>query len=322
MTDPATSQSGKPLTRYRNRDISSADIVFLRKMVAEHGELGRERLSRVICETWDWRQANGSWAGYACRDLLLRLEEWGHLTLPVPTRRGPTRRKLPLLTAALVPLGWVPIEGDDVCLDELTVRPIAPEERAGWRLYIERYHYLGWRPIVGEHLLYAALLGSELVALIGWASAALHNGPRDRYLGWDEPAKHRGLSRIANNVRFLVLPWVRVKHLASKVLAANLRRLSRDWESAWGHSLLLAETFVDQSRFVGTCYRASNWLLLGQTRGRSKHGNKYVENGVPKAVFVYPLHRRARRLCSGRTHERGDAGSDTGPARRRGVGIG
>ena len=299
MTDLATSRSGKPLTRYRNRDIFSADIVFLRELVAKHGKLGREELSRVVCEAWGWRQANGNWAAYACRDLLLRLEEWGFLALPPSTRRGSARHKLPLLPAAMVPLAWTPIGEGDVCLDELVVRPIAPEERAGWRLHMERYHYLGSRPIVGEHVLYAALLGSELVALLGWASAARHNGPRDRYLGWGEATKRRNLCLIANNVRFVVLPWVQVKGLASKVLACNLRRLSQDWGRVWGHPLLLTETFVDQSRFAGICYRASNWLLLGQTRGRSKHGNRYVENGVPKTVFVYPLHRRAQqRLCS------------------------
>lgn len=185
------------------------------------------------------------------------------------------------------------MRGAEVDLASLIVRPIGPEERLGWRIYMARYHYLGFRPIVGEHLLYAALLGSELVALLGWAGAALQAPLRDSYLGWDEATKRRQLHLVANNIRFLVLPWVRVKHLASKVLATNLRRLSGDWQQAWGHPLLLAETFVDTSRFRGTCYRAANWRCLGQTAGRSRHANRYSRNGVPKALFVYPRNHRA-----------------------------
>lgn len=134
------------------------------------------------------------------------------------------------------------------------------------------------------------------MALIGWAGAALQAPLRERYIGWDEPTKRKRLHLVANNIRFLVLPWIRVKHLASKVLAANLRRLSGDWHEAWGHPLWLAETFVDTSRFRGTCYRAANWRCLGQTAGRSRHANRYGRNGVPKALFVYPLHRHATEI--------------------------
>jgi hypothetical protein len=176
----------------------------------------------------------------------------------------------------------------------LVVRPIAPEERAGWRAYVERYHYLGSRSLVGESLCYAAFLGDELVALLAWTTASLHNGPRDRYLGWDAARKREALPLVVDNVRFLILPWVKVPHLASRVLATNLRRLSRDWQVAYGHSVWLAETFVDRARFRGTCYRASNWMYLGETQGFSRRGYVYQANGRPKLVFVYPLVRRAR----------------------------
>jgi hypothetical protein len=188
------------------------------------------------------------------------------------------------------------MRGPDVDLDTLVVRPIAQEERLGWRLFIDRYHYLGDCTLVGEHLLYAAFLGRELVALLAWASAALHAPWREQYIGWDEDSKRQRLHLVANNVRFLVLPWVKVPHLASKILATNLRRLSADWQRARGHPVYLAETFVDTARFRGTCYQASNWLYLGQTAGRSKRGNAYLKNGAPKALYVYPLHRHAQRL--------------------------
>ena len=277
------------LLRYRRREVRQRDIALVESLVGQAQT--RSQLYGAVCEAWGWRQANGRPSIQACQDLLLRLEERGHLRLP-PGRQRSERRALPLLPLDLIPLTGLEVRGPDVDLSSLRVRPIQPEERLGWRTYVARYHYLGWRPIVGEHLLYAAFLGSELVALLGWAGAALQAPLRDDYLGWDEATKRRQLHLVANNIRFLVLPWVRVKHLASKVLAANLRRLSCDWQKAWGHPLCLAETFVDTSRFRGTCYRAANWRCLGQTAGRSRSANRYPSNGVPKALFVYPLLRR------------------------------
>lgn len=169
----------------------------------------------------------------------------------------------------------------------------------GWRTYMARYHYLGCGTLVGESLRYAAWLGGELVALLGWAGATLHNAPRDQHLGWTAQQKRERLHLVANNVRFLILPWVRVPHLASRILGANLRRLSADWEAVYGHPVFLAETFVDRARFRGTCYRASNWLELGETRGFSRQGRVYRHHGHPKVVFLYPLGRHAReRLCA------------------------
>jgi hypothetical protein len=295
---PEVTPAGGPILRYRNRDIHLSDLEFLRSTIAD--SRSRKEVYRRVCKVWGWQQANGNPRLVACQDLLLRLEERGHLRLPCSRQRASgsasKRRQLPTLPAELVALPWVPVGGtEEVDLTSLVVRPIAPEERAGWRLFMGRYHYLGDRPIVGEHLLYAALLRDDLVALLGWASAALHVPARERYVGWEECTKRRRLHLVANNVRFLVPRWVRVKCLASRVLALCVRRLSSDWQAAWGHPLLLAETFVD-SRFKGTCYRAANWTYLGQTAGRSKRGNDYSYNDAPKAVFVYPLHRHACRL--------------------------
>jgi len=163
---------------------------------------------------------------------------------------------------------------------------------------MERYHYLGYRPIIGEHVHYAAFLGDALVALLGWGSAALRAPLREKYIGWSEETKGKRLHLVADNVRFLVLPWVHVPHLASKILATNLRRLSDDWQTKWGHPVHLAETFVDSGRFRGTCYRAANWQYLGQTAGRTKRGNAYLHRGTPKALYVYPLHRKVKRLLT------------------------
>jgi len=190
-----------------------------------------------------------------------------------------------------------PPEFDAAQLAEaLVVRPIEPEEAQGWELYVERYHYLGACSLVGESLRYVALCGQTPVALLGWASAALHNRPREQYIGWSKEEKARALCLVANNVRFVVLPWGRRPHVASRVLAANLRRLSADWRERYGHPVVLAETFVDRARFRGTCYRASNWLELGETQGFGRSGLRYTQHGQPKSVLVYPLHRKAKEL--------------------------
>jgi hypothetical protein len=297
MATEITTAAGA-LLRFRNRDIGPRELEFLRTTIARGGWRTLTDLSRIVCEAWAWRQRNGGLSAFACRDLLLRLEQWGHLDLGVRRRRGPrgSGRKKSGIPIELIPIAEIALTDAEANLNELVVRPIEREERLGWRLYMERYHYLGFRPLVGEHLLYAAYLDTELVALLGWGSAALHVPARERFVGWDEQAKRRHLHLVANNVRFLVLPWVRVKSLASKVLAYNLRRLSRDWQAVWGHPVLLAETFVDTARFRATCYRAANWNYLGHTAGRTKRGYQYLNHGTPKAVFVYELHARACQL--------------------------
>jgi hypothetical protein len=286
------------LVRYRNRDIREGDLSFIRSVLADRP--GRVEAFARICEAWGWRQANGAPAVLACADLLLRLQEWGYIQLPPPRcpgRRARTERGRAGNGGLMLPMDLIPLTGldvrDPVDLSRLIVRPIAPEERLGCRLYMARYHYLGDRTIIGEHILYAAFLDGELVALLAWASAAFRVPLRETFIGWDEPTKRRRLHLVVNNVRFLVLPWVRVRNLASKILALNLQRLSADWDAVWRHPLYLAETFVDASRFRGTCYRAANWIHLGQTAGRTKRGNAYLFGASPKSIYVYPLHRRA-----------------------------
>jgi hypothetical protein len=174
---------------------------------------------------------------------------------------------------------------------------IKQQEVARWSDLMNRYHYLGYRSIAGQSLRYVATVEDEWVALIGWGSAALKCGVRERFIGWEEAKKLKRLILISNNVRFLVFPWVRWKNLASRVLSLNLRRLSEDFQAAYGHPIYLAETFVD-TRFRGSCYRAANWQYVGQTRGWTKSGDHYVYNGRPKAVYVYRLHRNAEAMLN------------------------
>ena len=186
-----------------------------------------------------------------------------------------------------------PRDGGVPTVGAFSLRPIADEERDGFRLHLERFHYLGFERSVGESLGYAAFLGNELVALLDWGAAVLHCEPRERYIGWDSATRSRHLGLVVNNRRFLILPWIRQPHLASRVLGANLRRLSTDWAAVYGHPVALAETFVDTTRYRGTCYRASNWVHVGETRGFSRTRHGFAPNERPKSVFVYPLMRDA-----------------------------
>lgn len=165
-----------------------------------------------------------------------------------------------------------------------------------WDALVDQYHYLGLRSLFGRTLRYVAVADERWLALLGWQAAALKCTARDAWIGWPRVLHHQRLHLLVNNARFLILPDAHLPNLASRVLALNLRRLSDDWQRIHGHPLLLAETFVDTSRFTGACYRAANWQALGRTRGFARHNGRYTAHGQPKQVLVYPLHRRVREL--------------------------
>jgi hypothetical protein len=197
---------------------------------------------------------------------------------------------VPVLKAS-VPIEYLP-------LDNLEVRLITPDEFSEWERLMTRHHYLGYRRIVGESLRYVALLDGCWVALLGWGAAAFKCRHRDVWIGWNPALQWQRLKLIANNVRFLVLPDVTIKNLASKTLALNTRRLATDWQACYGHPVLLAETFVDDQRFAGTCYQAAGWLPLGKTRGFNRNGGQYYYHGKPKTIMVRSLTREAVRLLA------------------------
>ena len=173
---------------------------------------------------------------------------------------------------------------------------VGPDNRYLFDWLLQRYHYLGFAGLVGEHLRHLAFIYGQVVACLAWSGAAWKVGARDRFVGWDASVRRKNLRFVANNTRFLILPWIRIEHFASKVLSLSLRRLNGDWQNKYGHGICLAETFVDQSLYKGTCYRASNWQHVGGTKGSSKRGNTYRYHGRPKSVWLYPLRRDFRRL--------------------------
>lgn len=279
--------------RYRARQLDMQDIRFIQAIISKHYQRGRSYISRRLCEAWQWFQPNGKLKEYAARDLLLRLEEQGFIDLPP---RLKPKNNLKRKSFDQVPLFLhEPIAGSVGEHDQPYIELVNSQDGYLWDYLVYHHHYLGLPKLVGEHLKHMVYIKGQVVACLSWASAAWKIKARDQFIGWEEPAKRRNLHLIANNTRFLIPDWVRVKHLASRVLALSLKRLCADWQKIYGHPIYLAETFVDISRFQGTCYRAANWLCVGQTKGSAKKGNTYRYHGQPKAIYLYPLHRYFRR---------------------------
>jgi len=183
-------------------------------------------------------------------------------------------------------------------LSTLEVVPVTKDEEAAWNKLVGTHHYLGFNCLVGETIKYKVLLNNDWVACVGWGAAALKNLSRDTWIGWAPERKWKRLKYIANNMRFLIFPWIKIKNLASKILAVNLNRLANDWSEIHGHPVVLAETFVDQERFRGTCYVAAGWTKLGETKGYRKNGGKYYFHGKPKTIFIKPLMKETKTLLA------------------------
>jgi hypothetical protein len=280
--------------RYRGREISSNDILYIRELVASHPGESRRALSKMLCEMWGWRQANGALRDMVCRGMLLMLERAGQIVLPPVSyvRHNPlAHRARP--TPALVDSTPIadrlrdlqPIEFQQV--RRTTDEPL-------FNSLMEEHHYLGYEQPVGEHLKYLVQAQGRPIACMAWSSAPRHLGSRDRYIGWSPEARRQNIRFIAYNTRFLILPWARVPHLASHILGRVTGALSDDWELLYSHPVYFAETFIDPGRFRGTCYRAANWQLLGLTTGRGKNDQTNKPNRTIKEVLGLPLTRRFR----------------------------
>jgi len=284
----------------QGREVSSADIGLIQGLLAEHPEWGRTRVSEELCRRWDWRNAKGRPKDMAARTLLLKLERSGHI--PLPPRQRPSSNALRNRCAPLVDHAADPVRGALRGLRPLSVSVVAPGS-ADIRLFnclLSSYHYLGHRNTVGENLRYLVRdQHGRPVACALFGSAAWKCADRDAFLGWDRAARERNLQGLANNTRFLILPWVNVPHLASHVLGLIARRIRADWQAKYGHRVHALETFVDRDRFRGTCYRAANWLRLGATRGRTRNDREHSIREAVKDVYLYPLAADFRReLCA------------------------
>lgn len=276
--------------QYRGRKLTAQDAAFIRELIVRHPTASRCRLSVLLCEAWGWRQPNGAPCDILARGLMLALHRAGHIRLPPPRHVAPNnivRRRPP--APWLLDTSAIEAKLSDLKPLELLLVRRTPQE-ALFDSLIHHYHYLGYTRPVGEHLKYLVLspTGRPLAAL-AFSSAPRHLGPRDRFIGWNASARRANIRLIAYNPRFLILPWVRVPHLASHVLSRILRRLSDDWQRLYGHPVHFVETFVDPTKFRGACYRAANWVPLGRTTGRGKDDQTHKPTRSIKEVLGYPL---------------------------------
>jgi len=284
--------------RYRGRVVTDADVVFIRELVAGHPTLSRRALSQKLCQAWNWVQPNGHPRDMVCRGLMLALHRAGHIELPAKRRTPPNPlAKRPKPAAAEI--DRTPVRGPLKQLGPLRVEQVRRTRAESlFNSLIEQHHYLGYTQPVGEHLKYLVVAEGRPVACLAWSSAPRHLGCRDRFIGWSPVARRRNIHLIATNLRFLILPWVEVPHLASHLLGRMARVLPGDWEQLYGHPVYFLETFVDPGRFSGTCYRAANWIMLGRTTGRGKDDQTGRPNRPIKEVLGYPLSRRFRQLLA------------------------
>ena len=277
------------LLSFRGREIRAAEVAFLRQLIADHPGLSRCALSVRVCQAWNWTQPNGQLRDQVCRSLMLRLHREGHIDLPAPRIKAVNNAIRHRHVRSVSAVETTPIEGTLRSLQPLEIRLVRRAEGEDLFAQLRRdHHYLGYSRPVGEHLKYLVLAGPRPVACLGWSSAPLRLDLRDRFVGAPKEAYRHHLHCIAYNSRYLILPWVRVPHLASHLLARVARRIARDWQELYGHPVVLLESFVDTERFAGTCYQAANWRCVGRSEGRGTKSKTGARTSI-KELWAYPL---------------------------------
>ena len=280
------------------RTFRAGELALICQIAREFSGLGVTEIARTVCELLEWKRPSGGLKNHECRQLLERLQAEGFLRLPEVRRlggRGPRRADASASCCEAAPV----IGAASECEPLQLVLVEGPAASRRWREQVELYHYLGCRVPFGAHLRYWVRHREQELACLLWTSPAWRMQARDAWIGWTEKQRQCNLQWIVNNARFLILPWVQVKGLASKILALSARQIPPDWEARYGCRPLLLETLVDGNRFRGTCYRAANWIHVGQTTGRGRMDREHKAHGqAVKDIYVYPLVRNARQqLC-------------------------
>jgi hypothetical protein len=275
---------------YCGRAMSAEDVQIIATLMAQDPTLHRTALSRRLCELWQWRKPNGELKDMTCRVALLRMQADGLIELP-PSRLPPGRRRPSFAPTPATDPGAA-IEVPVHALPPLSLRLVAGTHQSRlWNEFVARYHYLGYTPMSGSQLRYNVFAGEQLVACLSFGASAWKLRDRERFIGWSEPQRRCNLPLVVNNARFLILPWVNCKGLASKILSKVARQLPKDWRLRYGFAPVLLETFVEFERHKGTCYKAANWILVGRTTGRGKKGKSYMPQIPIKDIWLYPLRR-------------------------------
>jgi len=281
------------MTRYCGRVFSPEELAQIRLLIKHNPEFNRTRLSEEVCRMFQWFKPDSKLKDMSCRVAMLRMEKDGLIRLPPSTRKKQPVKKIEF-TPATDPQN--PIMCSVNQLPQLHLQIVTKTTSALWNEYIERYHYLGHSPLPGAQLRYFITAGEQIVALTGFGAAAWQTAPRDQFIGWTHDQRKKNLYLIVNNARFLILPWIQSKNLASKILSLTIRHLPKDWGERYNIRPVLMESFVQKNRFAGTCYKAANWIKAGETKGRGKLGPAGKISVPIKDVWVYPLDKKFRVL--------------------------
>lgn len=282
--------------KYCGREFSDAELEYIRHSAAEP-RMTRFLLSQRVCQKFQWLKQDGGLKDMSCRVALLRMQEDGLVQLPIPRHLNSNCTRNIIRTVEAEPQAGIlsPVgELQEIRLELVTTK----KDSRLWNEYIDRYHYLGYKPLPGAQLRYFAHSKEGLLALFGFSAAAWKTAPRDDFIGWTPSVREVRLNLIVNNARFLILPWVQSKNLASKLLGLVVRQLANDWHERYGYRPVLLETFVEKDRFAGTCYRAANWIFLGHTRGRGKLDRTNACALPIKSIWVLPLSQKFREILT------------------------
>ena len=279
---------------YCGRHFSPDELQTIRRLIEDNPHANRAQLSRQVCVLFDWLKPNGELKDMTCRVAMLRMQADGLFTLPAAQRRAPCQPEY-LATAATDPQSLLTNPVHE--LPPLQLRQVAGSAHSRlWNEYIARYHYLGYTPMAGSQSRYFVFAGERRVALLSFGASAWKLAARERFIGWQEDERQRNLPFVVNNARFLILPWIQSKGLASQILSLIHRQVPNDWLARYGYRPVLLETFVETPRHRGTCYQAANWIKVGQTTGRGKKSPTRKPILPIKDIWLYPLHKNFRSI--------------------------
>lgn len=274
---------------YNRPEITTELIGFIRETISNNPDIGRSKISVILCEAWNWRDKTGRTKDMSCRDLLLSLDKAGKIVLP-PRKSGPRRPGDSKGVKHFVH-DMKPVTAKLKELQPLHIEVVTSKKAMGqFKSLVDQYHYLGFDRCIGKSMAYMVYSNSsDLLACLLFGSAAWSCRDRDAFIGWNKDERRNNLTMMTNNTRFLILPWVKVPHLASHILSIISKGISADWQDKYGHPICLLETFVEVDRYRGTCYRAANWLNVGRTTGRGRNGGHHNAIVPQKDIYLYPL---------------------------------
>jgi len=284
------------MTRYCGRDFTEPEMALIRRLIAIRPDLGRLKLSKFVCEQINWRKSDGGLKDMSCRVAMIRMDRDGSIALPAPKSKNGGGRKPQITSDTNPPLSDLEIV-DLKAIEIMQVNDVGQSRL--WNEYIHRYHYLGYTPLPGAQIRYIVRYQDHPVAMLGFSAAAWKVGPRDQFIGWSPDIRQLRLHLVVNNSRFLILPWVQRKFLASRILSLAAKRLPQDWQRRYSYRPVLIESFVQEDLHSGTCYKASNFIYAGKTQGRGKLDKSRTNKLPVKHIYLLPLRKDFRGiLCA------------------------